>query len=103
MHPFFRAVASVVALIWFTGCLRCVVRGKWNEIMGFCEDTMVFENNDSESMYFKMMNHAESIMVEVFGARYCWNNPTPACIQGVVGNYFETKAQMEEEEEAGPR
>lgn len=77
----------------------CVVRGKWNEIMGFCEDTMVFENDDSESMYFKMMNHAESIMVEVFGARYCRNNPTPACIQGVVGNYFETKAQMEEEEE----
>jgi hypothetical protein len=71
--------------------------------MGFCEDTtMVFENDDSELMYFKMMNHAESIMVEVFGARYCRNNPTPACIQGVVGNYFETKAQMEEEEEEDP-
>jgi hypothetical protein len=45
------------------GCLLrpCVVRGKWNEIMGFCEDTMVFENDDSVSMYFKMMTHAEAI------------------------------------------
>ena len=77
----------------------CIVRGKWNHIMDFCEEVMVFENDDSEAMYFKMMNHAESIMVEVFGARYCRNNPTPACIQGVVSNYFETKAQMEEEEE----
>jgi hypothetical protein len=44
------------------GCLLrpCVVRGKWNEIMGFCEDTMVFENDDSVSMYFKTMTHTEA-------------------------------------------
>jgi hypothetical protein len=64
----------------------CLVKGKWNDIMGFCEDIMVFENDDNDWMYYKMMNHTEAIIVEIFGARYARNNPSPACVNGLVGN-----------------
>jgi hypothetical protein len=31
----------------------CFVKGKWDDLMGFCEDIMIFENDDSgEGMYF---------------------------------------------------
>jgi hypothetical protein len=48
--------------------LHC--KGKWNHIMDFCEEVMIFENDGSKAMYFEMMNHAESILVEIFGAEY---------------------------------
>ena len=76
----------------------CVVKGKWEDIMGFCEDVMVFENDDSDAMYFKMVNHVESVLVEIFGARYVRNFPPPSCVYNLVGRYHDTKREMEEEE-----
>ena len=46
--------------------------------MGFCEDIMEFENNDSKGMYSKLMNHAESIMVEIFRAKYAAHATAPS-------------------------
>ncbi len=80
----------------------CIVKGRWNEIMEFCEDVMIFENDDSDEMYFKMMNHAESIVLDVFGPRYYRNHPSPTCINELVGRYHDVKREMEEEEEADP-
>jgi hypothetical protein len=78
----------------------CIVRGKWNHIMDFCEEVMVFENDDSEAMYFKMMNHAESILVEIFGAEYVTKQErAPGCLYELVGNYHRMKGGMEGEEE----
>jgi len=77
----------------------CMVKARWNDIMDFCEDTMVFANDDSDAMYDKMINYAVSIQVEVFGARYTRQNPLPACVHDIVGNYFGTKSAMEDEEE----
>ena len=76
----------------------CLVKGRWDDIMCFCEDTMVFENDDSDAMYFKMIHHAESILVEVFGARYVRNFPTPPCIFELVGKYHDVKSGMEDED-----
>ena len=76
----------------------CMVKAKWNDIMGFCEDTMVFENDDSDVMYEKMINYAESLKVDIFGARFSRNHPLPGCVYELVGNYFAVKAQMEEAE-----
>lgn len=70
--------------------------------MEFCEDVMIFENDDSDEMYFKMMNHAESIVLDVFGPRYYRNHPSPTCINELVGRYHDVKREMEEEEEADP-
>jgi hypothetical protein len=39
---------------------QCFVKGKWGDLMGFCKDIMIFESGDSEGVYFKMLNHAES-------------------------------------------
>lgn len=75
----------------------CMVKAKWNDIMGFCEDIMVFENDDSDGMYFKMINHAESIQVDLFGPRYARNNPLPNCVHQIVGNYLDVKSGMEQE------
>lgn len=69
----------------------CLVKGRWDDIMSFCEDTMIFEDDDSDAMYFKMINHAESILVDVFGARYVRNHPSPPCIFELVGKYHDTK------------
>ena len=80
----------------------CIVKGRWNEIMNFCEDVMVFENDDSDEMYFKMMNHAESIVLDVFGPRYWRNHPNPTCINELVGRYHDVKREMEEQEEQDP-
>ena len=63
---------------------------------------MVFDNDDSDAMYFKMIHHAESIVVDVFGARYVRNHPTPSCIYDAVGDYFSTKDPMDEEAEECP-
>lgn len=76
----------------------CIVRGKWDDIMGFCEDIMVFENNDSEGMYSKLMNHADSLMVEVFGAKYVASGRSPSCVYEMVGNYHSLKSGIETEE-----
>jgi hypothetical protein len=75
----------------------CIVRGKWNDIMNFCEDIMIFENDDSDSMYFKMLNHAESLLVEIFGARYATTRRPPGCLFELVGNYHSVKSGMEAE------
>ena len=75
----------------------CLVKGRWDDIMSFCEDTMIFEDDDSDAMYFKMINHAESILVEVFGARYTRNHPTPPCIFELVGKYHDAKKGMDNE------
>lgn len=77
----------------------CLVKGRWDDIMSFCEDTMIFEDDDSDAMYFKMMNHADSILVEVFGARHVRNHPTPLCVSALVGNYHDTKRGVEAAEE----
>lgn len=80
----------------------CIVKGKWNDIMGFCEDIMVFENDDSDGMYFKMINHVQSILVEVFGSRYARNHGVPACVNAIVGNYLTIKSEMEGEDGEDP-
>lgn len=77
----------------------CMVKARWNDIMDFCEDTMVFANNDGDAMYDKVVNYAVSIQVEVFGARYARLNGLPACVYEIVGNYFGTKSAIENEEE----
>ena len=75
----------------------CLVKGRWDDIMCFCEETMVFEDDDSDAMYFKMINHAESIVVEVFGADYAGNHTTPLCVFGIVGKYHDFKRGMTED------
>jgi hypothetical protein len=80
----------------------CIVRGKWNHIMDFCKEVMIFENYDSEAVYFKMMNHAESVLVETFGAaEYVTTKQerAPGCPYELVGNYHRMKSGMEGEEE----
>jgi hypothetical protein len=68
--------------------------------MDFCEEVMIFENDDSKAMYFKMMNHAKSILVEVFGAEYVTKQErAPGCLYELVGNYHWTQSGMEGEEE----
>jgi hypothetical protein len=67
--------------------------------MGFCKDIMIFENDDSEGMYFKMLNHAEAIQVEIFGARYARNSLLPECVNKIVGKYLSVRSGMEDEEE----
>ena len=59
---------------------------------------MVFENNDSEGMYSKLMNHADSLMVEVFGAKYGAGGRSPSCVYKMVGNYHSLKSGIETEE-----
>ena len=75
----------------------CLVKGKWDDIMGFCEDIMVFENDDSEGMYSKLTNHAESIMVEIFGAKYAAHTVAPGCVYELIGKYHNVKSGMEAE------
>jgi hypothetical protein len=75
----------------------CLVKGKWDDIMGFCEDIMVFENDDSEGMYSKLTNHAESIMVEIFGAKYAAHTAAPGCVYELIGKYHNVKSGMEAE------
>jgi hypothetical protein len=71
--------------------------------MGVCEDIMIFENDDSEGMYFKMLNHAEAIQVEIFGARYARNNLQLECVNEIVGNYLSVRSGIEDEgEEENP-
>ena len=64
--------------------------------MGFCEDIMVFENDDNDAMYDKMVNYAESIIADLFGQRFFRNNPNPDCITSMVGRYYEIKTGMED-------
>ena len=73
----------------------CVVRGKWNDIMEFCENVMIFENDDCDSMYSKMLNHAESILVDIFGADYVNSRRAPVCLYELVGRYHSVKSGME--------
>lgn len=77
----------------------CMVKAKWNELMDFCEDTMVFANDDSDAMYEKMINYAMNIQLDVFGSRYARSNPLPACVYDVVGNYFSVMDAMEKDQE----
>jgi hypothetical protein len=76
-------------------------KGKWNHIMDFCEEVMIFKNDDSEAMYFKVINHAKSVLVEFFGAEYVTKEQerAPGCLYELVGNYHRTKSEMEGEEE----
>jgi hypothetical protein len=68
--------------------------------MDFCEEVMIFENDDSKAMYFKMMKYADSILVEIFGAEYVTKQErAPGCLYELVGNYHRTKRGMEGEEE----
>ena len=76
----------------------CVVKEKWEDIMDFCEeDIMVFEHDDSEAMYFKMTDHLEGVLLQIFGARYTRNHAPPACVNELLSNYHGTKQEMEEE------
>ena len=70
------------------------------DIMGFCEDIMVFENNNSNGVRSKMLSHVESIMVEIFGPRFISRSSSvPDCVTDVVLDYQRVKSGMEEEEE----
>jgi hypothetical protein len=62
----------------------CLVKGKWDDIMGFCEDIMVFENDDSKGMYSKLMNHAA-------------HTAAPGCVYELIGKYHNVKSGMEAE------
>jgi hypothetical protein len=56
---------------------------------------MVFENDGSEAMYSNLMNHAESLMVGIFGAKYVANGVAPGCDYDLVRNYYSMKSGME--------
>ena len=58
---------------------------------------MVFEDDDSKGMYSKLMNHAESIMVEIFGAKYAAHTAAPGCVYKLIGKYHNVKSGMEAE------
>jgi hypothetical protein len=73
----------------------CIVEGKWIDLMDFCKDIMVFENDGSEAMCTKLMNHAESLMVGIFGAKYVANGVAPGCVHDLVRNYHSVKSGME--------
>lgn len=76
----------------------CIVKAKWNDIMGFCEDTIIFENDDTNTMYFKVLNFVETIiLVDVFGGRFARNNPVPCCVNEMVSNYFVVQSGMDDE------
>ena len=80
----------------------CIVEGKGNELFTFCEDIMIFGQDDSEVMYTKMLKHADDLMGSVFGERYTRNHPaTPECILEVVMKYHTLKTGMEVEENQG--
>lgn len=76
----------------------CVVRGRWDDIMCFCEDSMIFEQvDDVDFLYGKLVRHMESILVELFGPRYTRNNPTPPCVYDALGKYLEARSLLDDE------
>jgi len=77
----------------------CIVRGKWHDILGFCEEVMVFETDDSEVMHSKMLNRVDSLLVEIFGARHVRNHEPPSCVLGLLHDCLGTKVEMEEEDD----
>ena len=76
----------------------CIAKYKREEIISFCEYTMVFENDDCHLNHCsKILEHAESIIVEVFGERFARNNVLPRCIYEVVCRYHDVVAGVEED------
>ena len=76
-------------------CTECYLRPcltvkKWDDIMMFCGDVMVFEDHAVDGMYFKTLDHVESLMVEIFGSRYARKTGTPLCAMKVVGDYYDS-------------
>lgn len=81
----------------------CIAKGRRNDIIGFCEEIMVFESDDtSDSMWAKMIEHAETIVAGVFGSRHVRNHAPPSCVHEMVRSYVAFKSGMEEEEEENP-
>lgn len=68
----------------------CIVSEKWDDIMSFCGDIMVFEDHATDAMYMKTLDHVESLLVEIFGMRYARRNPMPTCVWKLVDDYYES-------------
>ena len=77
----------------------CIVQGKWDEIMSICEDVAVDQDMSNESMFDKMLDQVESILVMVFGQRYVNKTPTPMCVCGIISRFIDMKRGMEEDDE----
>lgn len=80
----------------------CIVFEKWDQIIEFCEEAVVCGNvDDSEGMYSKLLNHAQSTVASIFGPRYVRNNPDPNCLLDVVGRYHRIGTYHEMGNETG--
>ena len=78
----------------------CLTKGMWSDIMGVCEEAMVFNcNNNGESVYYKMVDYAEGLLGDVFGAEYVRLHEPPNCLHRLVRAQYETKMELEEEDE----
>ena len=51
---------------------------------------MVLEDHAVDGMYFKMLDHVELLMVEIFRSRYAHKTSTPPCAMKVVGEYYDS-------------
>lgn len=59
----------------------CMVKDRWEELMSACgDDVGIFDKDQVDLIYFRMLNHAECIFVETFGPKYARTTPLPACI-----------------------
>ena len=67
----------------------CMVSEKWDDIMSFCGDIMVFEDHATDQMYCKAVDHLQALLVEIFGLRYSRRTPIPACAMKLVDDYYE--------------
>jgi hypothetical protein len=77
----------------------CMVKMRWEDIMGYCEDCMVFENDNSDGIRFKITGHMESICAEIYGAEFASKYSIPSCALEVVSDYHRVKLGMDEAEE----
>lgn len=63
----------------------CFAVEKRIEILGFAESQRLFGNDDDAEMILsKTYNHVESLLVELFGLKYCRNFGIPICVDELL-------------------
>ena len=61
---------------------------------------MVFNsNNNGESVYYKMVDYTEALLVDLFGAESVRRHEPPNCLHRLVRAQYKTKMEMEEEDD----
>ena len=81
----------------WTVCPHCLLNPcmkveKWDDIMGFCGDQLVFDDDSDaafEMLYHKGWHHIDALHVEIFGAQYFRRREPPACALRLVNEYFD--------------